>query len=440
MKLLAGNSSSIELDEIKAFESRIGAYLSRLRHIVEVGGYESPEGVLNATSDVHMADEISALVRGMRTVRLKYVFVIGIGGADLGAKAIYDAGFGTFDVLEPGRYPKAVFIETSESEQLLKTCHLIEHDIASPDEIAVCVISRSGTTTETIINAEVVLSALRKKFGENATGRVVVITAKDTELARIAGEGRYHRIEYEPSISGRFSVFSPVGMVPLGLIGIDIDSFRRGANDMRDVCLGEYISENPSSLSAVFHLHHYKEGIRISDNFYFHPQLESLGKWYRQLMAESLGKETDANGQVVRTGIMPVVSIGTTDLHSVTQLNLAGPKDKITSFIWSQERERSIDIPSQGRFLELIPAIKNQPVTRVMNAILSGVKVAYDKEHLPYIEIMLSGITPHGLGEYMMHKMIEIMILGDLLGVNTFNQPKVEIYKEETRKILATQS
>jgi glucose-6-phosphate isomerase len=436
MKLLAGNSSYIELGEIKKLENQIVSHLSFLRQVLKGDGYSSPESLLALSSDIQMADDVASVVRRLRNARLKYVLVIGIGGSDLGAKAVYDAGFGVFDTLDPQRYPKAIFIETSEPEQLLRVEHLIEHTIMHQDELAVCVISKSGTTTETIINAEVVLFALRKKFGSGITDRIIIITGKGSELARIAMQGGYHVIEYDNVVSGRFSIFSPVGMVPLGLVGIDIDSLRRGANEMRDLCLSEFISENPSALSAIFHYHHYKEGVRISDNFFFHPQLESLGKWYRQLIAESLGKEKNVKGEEVRTGIMPVVSIGTTDLHSVAQLTLGGPKDKITSFIWSEHRERDIDVPSQGRFLELVPGLKNQPVSRVMDAILRGVKIAYDREKLPYIEIMLSGVTPFGLGEYMMHKMIEVMLLGHLFNIHTFDQPNVEVYKEETRKIL----
>jgi len=436
MRLIAGNSSYIDLSEVELLEGYVTPYLEYLRQIVDSRNYANPEGLLNLPFDDHALQEVLAIATKFKSPKLRYILLIGIGGSSLGAKALYDALLGSYDIIDPLRTPKVVFVDTSEPEFLGKMIKFLSLVIEDPDEIVINAVSKSGTTTETIVNVEVILDSLKKKFGSAIQNRVVITTEKDSSLAGVAKDNNITCIEIERSIPGRFSVFSAVGLFPLALLGIDIEAFRKGAADMMLQCLGESLPQNPAAISAIFHFHHYRENMRTSDNFFFHPQLESLGKWYRQLLAESLGKEKDLEGNTVRSGILPVISIGSSDLHSVTQLTLAGPRDRITSFIWSEHVDREIEIPASGTFLDLVSGIAYQPVSKVMQAILRGTKAAYDKEGLPYIEIILPGITPYAIGEFMQFKMIEVMILAQLMKINAFDQPKVEIYKEETRKIL----
>ncbi len=170
--------------------------------------------------------------------------------------------------------------------------------------------------------------------------------------------------------------------------------------------------------------------------FLFAPCLESLGKWYRQLLAESIGKEFDRDGKVVHCGIMPTVSIGSTDLHSMGQLYLAGPNDKMTTFVSVQNHTRSVSIPKKGVFNGLVEGIYGKTSTEIMNAILKGIKRTYQKKKIPFCEIVLDDISPKSLGEFMQFKMMEVMFLGELFNVNVFDQPNVESYKIETKRIL----
>ena len=155
--------------------------------------------------------------------------------------------------------------------------------------------------------------------------------------------------------------------------------------------------------------------ISLLNEFYFAPELESLGKWYRQLVGESLGKSHDV-------GITPIVSIGSTDLHSMAQLYFGGPRDKFTNLI-RVENEQGTAALAKSFF-------------KIMNAIYGGVRAAYIKNQLPFTEIIFEDISEHTLGAYMQFKTMEIMYLGRLMDVNAFDQPAVEDYKEETRKLL----
>ena len=179
-----------------------------------------------------------------------------------------------------------------------------------------------------------------------------------------------------------------------------------------------------------------QQGYVINDNFFFHPELESVGKWYRQLMGESIGKEHSLDGNVVHTGITPTVSLGSTDLHSVGQLYLGGPKDKLTTFVAAPNTLVRVTVPEHRIFPDLVPMIDGKTAENVMDAILEGVKVAYQKAELPYMQVTLDAINEESLGAFLQFKMLEMMYLGVLLNVNSFDQPNVEAYKVETKRIL----
>lgn len=179
-----------------------------------------------------------------------------------------------------------------------------------------------------------------------------------------------------------------------------------------------------------------KKQITIHDLFVFSVQLESLGKWYRQLVGESLGKEFDTDGNKVHVGITPTVSVGSIDLHSVGQLYLGGPYDKFISFLSIDEHKPTISVPKLAQFDELVANIQGKPLASIMQAILHGVKAAYKKSERPFCSFIWPTLSPYYLGQFMQLSLLEIVYLGNLLNVNPFDQPNVEQYKDETRKVL----
>jgi len=235
-------------------------------------------------------------------------------------------------------------------------------------------------------------------------------------------------------------------MFPLLLAGFDIDALIAGARKMRDICLLSDVVKNPALLSStLLYLHSTiagqdeKQSISINDNFFFNPQLESLGKWYRQLMGESIGKRMDTSGNIVRAGLTPTVSIGSTDLHSIAQLYLGGPLDKFTSFVYAPESINIARVPAESVFPLLAKAYADKDFSEIMNAIFSGTKEAYRKNKLPFMEVILPEISEEILGQYLQWKMMEMMFLAKLLNVNAFDQPRVEDYKKETRRFLGSE-
>lgn len=418
-------NSVISDSELAQPLSKLERYNSHLCEVVNSGGYDSVESSLNLPSDENILNEVLALTNVQKTADLKYILVVGIGGSNLGTKAVYDALFGYYDLLEGERFPKMIFLDTQDPDVLIKVNKLIE-GLLNKEQIIVNVISKSGGTTETMANVEVLYSTLLDKFGD-VSDRFVITTNSGSKLHTKALELDIDVLTIPETVGGRYSILSSVGLFPLALMGINIQKLRIGAVKMRELCVNSSFASSPAAISAVLLFQNSLRGKIINDNFIFLPQLESLGKWYRQLMGESIGKDGK--------GITPTVSIGSTDLHSVGQLYLGGPKDKITTFIYDQNDNSGVIVPSELTF-GIVPTIKGKTISRIMRAIVSGTKIAYEKQGLPYMELVFEGVGEEEIGSFMQFKMIEMMYLGYLFGVNAFDQPHVELYKTETKKIL----
>ena len=432
MKLIY-NKSHVSEEEITTIGEQLSPYAEHLKEVLQ-HGYEDEESSINLPGDKELMESVGAALRDKNTTSLKYILVIGIGGSNLGTKAVYDALYGRFDILEPSRMPKMIFLDTTDPGILLHLESFFDKEITSEEEIVINVISKSGDTTETIVNAELVLGMLRKKF-PGILDRLVVTTDFGSLLWKIAEAEDITRLSIPEKVGGRYSVLSAVGLFPLAKVGINVTALLDGARKMREKCLSLDIRENPAMVSAAVLFTNYHSGKTINDNFIFHSELESLGKWYRQLLGESIGKEHDRDGNVVRVGITPTVSIGSTDLHSVGQLYLGGPEDKITTFIFAEFSKRGTVVTPEV-FAGVLGGISGKKPADVADAILKGVKIAYEKKGLPFMEALLPDITPASLGAFMQFKMMEMMYLGQLFNVNPFDQPNVESYKIETKNIL----
>ena len=346
--------------------------------------FDEPFALLPA--DEKLLRDIEAIAAKTVSASVRYILLIGIGGSNLGAKAVYDALYGSFDTLEPARFPKMLFADTMDPEYNDRLARFLK--TIPREELLVIAVSKSGTTVE---------SAENLKFAPAETP-IVFITDRGSPWWEEASARNAERLEIPKEIGGRFSVFSSAGLFPLRAARIDIAAFRNGA---------AAITAANALFSAAALFLHSQQGKNIHNTFFFHPELESLGTWYRQLLAESIGK----NGK----GITPTVSLGTTDLHSVGQLYLGGPRDTITTFV-------------------------NAPTNRAMTAIYEGVKKTYQNRGIPFMEILLPDLSPHSLGAFMQFKMMEVVLLAKLLNVNAFDQPDVDAYKTAARAAHLTTS
>ncbi len=412
--------------------ARMNHYTMLLKEISEQksGEYLLPEHSVRLSNDPAIFAEVKHMVEKCFTTSLRYVIVVGIGGSNLGTQAVYDALHRERDGLHE-RYPQLIFLDTVSSSLLLDIERILEIDVAYPEEIAINLISKSGGTTESIANFEILHAYLLKRF-PNIKERIVVTTDYDSALWKLAEVLGVAVLPMPKMVGGRFSVLTPVGLFPLALIGIDITELLAGA---KEFIHANFTKENYSLRLAETIFQAHKGGASIINFFFFNPELESLAKWSRQLYAESLGKETDKQGKIIHGGITPIVSIGSTDLHSVAQLYLGGPKDKFTLFTHVKTLSRH-SVPQKGLFTSLVPEIKGKSPDTIMTAIYESVLVAYNTHKLPFGEVMLADISPYSLGMFLSWQMITVMYLGELMHVDTFDQPNVEDYKKVMRSIL----
>lgn len=398
-------------------------------------GYTHPSGLINVPADGAMREAVATLVHAKRKLSPAALVVCGIGGSNLGTRAIVEAIYGTF--YNYATALKIFFADTVDNTYISSIACQVEEYLKEGEKILLNVVTKSGTTTETIANFEIFLGIIKKYHPNDYHEYIIVTTDYDSPLQDLAQQYNFSLLPIPQNIGGRYSVFSAVGQFPLAIIGIDIDELLQGAQDSVQYCTSTEVENNPAALSAVIKYLHYKQNnININDLFVFSVQLDAVGRWYRQLMAESLGKEFDMNGDKVDIGITPTVSVGSTDLHSVGQLYLGGPHDKFITFISVKEHKEPLCVPRMPEFKNLVANIQGKTLPCIMDAILKGVKEAYKKNKRPFCSIALPTLSPYSIGQLLQCYMIEMFYLGYLLNINPFDQPHVELYKEETRKLL----
>jgi glucose-6-phosphate isomerase len=352
------------------------------------------------------------------------IIVVGIGGSNLGTIAIADAVLGTMK-----RQQKMLFCDTIDDDWVAGIKEVMVNTLKKKKKVLLNIVTKSGSTTETIANAQILLHTLQH-YQKNWKKYVVITTDFGSKLWHVAKKQELETLEIPKLVGGRYSVFSAVSLFPLAVAGINITQLLQGAKTMKNKCLQK---DNPAATGA---LHLYKNNKPIYTTFIFSKDLENIGKWYRQLMGESIGKEWNAtHTKRVWQGITPTISIGSTDLHSLAQLYLGGPRNKYTTFI-DVKNKHTIQVPAIKDFDILVKHIQKRKLQTIMKAILQGTKIAFKKGKRSFSEITLPKKDAYHIGQLLQLKMIEIMYLGFLLNVNPFDQPNVELYKKETRRLL----
>lgn len=418
-----------EADKIRAME-----YAATMRRAMSDSKYALPEASLRLPFDEELLKKSQDLAEKLGGPKLMYVVDIGIGGSNLGAKAVYEALSGTLDAHMPVA-PKILFADTCSPELLSDMTELLLNELTSREEVIIVVASKSGTTTETIVNASVLISALEKKFGSLAD-RIVCITDEGSPLWNVGEKQGFHTLPIPKMVGGRYSVFSPAGIFPLACMGIDVRALLYGAQAMVSECV-EQAGESGPFVLAEDMVAAAERGAIIFDLFIFHPELESVGKWYRQLFAESIGKNMTLEGIPATHRMVPTVSIGSTDLHSVEQMNLAQPDVAFRMLVrahsphWEHEF-----LASDPVFAPLVAGVEHRAPCEILDAIYKGVEEAYRARKVAYGHIGLSNLEAESLGALLQFQMCMVMHLGNLLRINTFDQPNVEEYKNATRRIL----
>ncbi len=429
-------SSGVNVAELELYQTKLTPEIERIAH--DLGkGYITEYASINLPTDTKMLEQIKQLIQKKKTeLNVKVLVVVGIGGSSLGTIAVHEALNGVL-YNERGPAIKLFFVDSVDTDYLHSVVECIKNECARGGDVLVNVVTKSGTTTETIVNFQIFVELLQRYWPTDWRQRIVVTTDEGSKLHMYAQQEKIDTLTVPHNVGGRYSVFSAVGLFPLGFVGINIDELVTGAQGVLAGCTSWSIRYNQAALSAALIYAQYQKGCVIHDTFIFSHDLRACGEWYRQLMGESLGKELDRSGVLVHAGITPTVSVGSNDLHSVTQLYLAGPRDKFTTFVSVAQDLATITVPHNAELAPLVVNVQGKTVTEIMAAVFGGVEHAYRAVNRPFVTVEFPQKTAFYVGQFLQIKMIEMMYLGFLLNVNPFDQPHVELYKKGTREILA---
>ena len=294
---------------------------------------------------------------------------------------------------------------------------------------ACVVISKSGTTTEPAVAFRLVKNHLEETYGKaEACERIIAITDKARgALKSLSNQEGYKTFVIEDNIGGRFSVLTPVGLVPIALAGFDIEEMVRGAQDA-EKALAARDADNPAVRYAAMRNLLYDQGRKIELFASFNPKLQYLGEWFKQLFGESEGKDGK--------GIFPASVIFTTDLHSMGQYIQDGERMLFETVVTVENAQRDVTIPSDPQNLDGLNYLAGKHVEHCNRMAQLGTKMAHIDGGVPNLDIRVDKLDEYNLGQlfYFFEKVCGISAY--VLGVNPFNQPGVEAYKKNMFKLL----
>ena len=350
------------------------------------------------------------------------VIAIGIGGSYLGAKCAIEALSHSFT--EPG--VKVVFAGNNLCEEYLAELM----DLAKQRNTACIVISKSGTTTEPAVAFRLVKAFIEETYGKaEAARRIVAITdAEKGALKTLATQEGYKTFVVPDNVGGRFSVLTPVGLLPIMVAGFDVRAMLQGAADQR-AALQERSASNPAvQYAAMRNLLHSEYGKAVEIMVTYNPKFTYLAEWWKQLYGESEGKEGK--------GIFPASVTNTADLHSMGQFIQEGSRIMFETLINIEKANRSMDICPDPQDLDKLNYLAGKSVNHCNAMAQLGVKVAHIDGGVPQLEVGIERINEYNLGAIFYFFEFACGVSAYLLGVNPFNQPGVEAYKKNMFALL----
>lgn len=355
------------------------------------------------------------------------VVVIGIGGSYLGAKCAIEALSHSFAKQLSGKKdaPEIVFAGHNLSEEYI--CELM--DLMKERNTAAVVISKSGTTTEPAVAFRLIKQYIETTYGkEEASERIVAVTdAKRGALKSLSTQEGYKTFVIEDNVGGRFSVLTPVGILPIVLAGFDMMAMMRGAEEMEKAC-AERSAENPAIEYAAMRNLLYDNGKKVEILVSYNPKLQYLGEWWKQLYGESEGKDGK--------GIFPASVSFTTDLHSMGQYIQDGERMLMETVVTVEKSSRSMTIADDPQNLDGLNFLSGKHIEECNAMAELGTKLAHIDGGVPQLSISIEKIDEFNLGGLFYFFEKACGISGYILDVNPFNQPGVEAYKKNMFALL----
>ena len=376
--------------------------------------------------------EYAAMVQG----RFDNILVLGIGGSALGGLAVTEALLKPFwNLLSPEQregLPRIFFLDNIDPDYMAGLLNVLDLK-----KTLVNVITKSGSTAETMSQFMIVKNILEQELGDNYRYNIVATTDKKTGILRqIAEQEGYKTFVVPDDVGGRFSVFSAVGLLPFALVGIDIDEIVNGIKDMDLALKNTDIKENIAAQNALIHyLLDTKKGKNLSVMMPYSSKLKYVSDWYVQLWAESLGKNKDKEGNDVCVGPTPIKALGATDQHSQIQLYNEGPNNKVINFIRVKNFDNTLEIPNIFEYTG-IGYLGGKTINQLINAEADSTRVSLADYKRPTVSIYLDKVDGYNVAQLLYMLEVQTAIAGELYNIDTFNQPGVEQAKNYTYALM----
>ncbi len=366
-----------------------------------------------------------------KTKGVDLVVVIGIGGSYLGARCAIEALSHNFakqlsknQSLSGAEGPEVVFAGNNLSEEYLAELM----DLVAERNVATVVISKSGTTTEPAVAFRIIKEHIEKTY-KDASERIVAITdAKKGALKTLATQEGYKTFVVPDNVGGRYSVLTPVGLLPIVLAGFNVREMLAGAKEMEEACAVKS-GDNPAvKYAAMRNLLYSELGKKVEILVAYNPKLQYLGEWWKQLYGESEGKD--------QKGIFPASVNFTTDLHSMGQFIQEGERIMFETVVNVEKSNRSVVIGSDPQNLDQLNYLAGQHVEHCNAMAQLGTKLAHIDGGVPQLEVSIENLSAYNLGGLFQFFEYACGISAYVLGINPFNQPGVEAYKKNMFALL----
>jgi len=418
-----------EIDGLKALAGSAQKDLQRLHKNGTLGFYDLPEAV----EGLKASRKVARYVRG----KFDNFVLLGIGGSALGPICVHTAlAHPYYNLLDDQKRggPRMFFLDNADPEWVGRLVEAVDLK-----RTFFSVVSKSGSTPETLAQMMVFYEALAKAVGaSNAKNHFCVTTdpAKGP-LRELAVQRGWMSLEVPPNVGGRFSVLSAVGLLPAEVEGISGAKLLKGAAEMAARCESGAIWKNPAMLYAAIHyLTDTTRGKSISVMMPYANALRDVADWNRQLWAESLGKAFNTAGKAVNVGQTPVKALGATDQHSQVQLYAEGPNNKIFTFIGVDKFRTACPIPKSLPELKPVSYLSGNTMERLLNEELNATEFALAKSERPSIRLQLDKVTAENIGGLFFLLEAATAFAGGLYGIDAFDQPGVEEGKKATAALM----
>ena len=417
----------ISKDKLAAYEPQVRACMETLEKGTGLGN--DFLGWLHLPSSItkeHL-DDLKATAQVLRE-NCEVVVVAGIGGSYLGARAVIEAMSNSFLWLQEKKagQPTIIFAGHNIGEDYLYELTSFLKD----KKFGVINISKSGTTTETALAFRLLKKQCEDQRGKEMARKVIVaVTDAKKGAARVTADKEGYKSFIIPdNVGGRFSVLTPVGLLPIAVAGIDIDQLVEGARKMEEVCANENMMENPAALYAATRNELYQSGKKIEILVNFQPKLHYFMEWWKQLYGESEGKD--------HKGIYPSSVDFSTDLHSMGQWIQEGERTIYETVVSIETPNHELRVPSDEENLDGLNFLAGKRVDEVNKMAELGTQLAHVDGGVPNMRVSVPRLNEYYLGQLIYFFEKACGISGYLLGVNPFNQPGVEAYKKNMFALL----